>query len=65
MLSQPILKFRELDRSRLNQSTGRETSNPVIGNVQEGGYFPMPANGLFNRFSRFFYAFFDIHVLTL
>lgn len=68
MLSQPILKLRELNRSRLNQSTGRETANPVVGNAQEGSYLPMPADRLFNRFPSFLDSFFNIHgiaVLTL
>lgn len=65
MLSQPVLKVRKLDGPRLYQEPGCESAHPVVMHAKGLGYVPMLPDPGFNRFTSFFYAFFDIHVLTL
>lgn len=65
MLSQPVLQSRKLDGPWLGQGARSEPADPVVGHVQGFSYLSMLSDGLFNRFPSLFYAFFDIHVLTL
>lgn len=65
MLSQPILKVRKLDGSRLNQEPGSETAHPVVVDAKGFGYVPMLSNPGFNILPSLFDAFLNNHVLTL
>ena len=50
MLSQPILKLRELDGARLLQRARGESSDPVVVDAERGGNGPMLADSRLNRF---------------
>lgn len=65
MLSQPVLKLRELDCARLLQGTRCKPTHPIVRSAKRLGYFAMLPDAVFNRFPGLFDAFLDIHVLTL
>lgn len=65
MLSQPVLKLRELDGAGLLQCAGSKPTHPVVGDAHCFGYVAMLPDSLFDRFSRLFDPFLNIHVLTL
>lgn len=65
MLRQPFLEVRKLDGPRLNQEPGRESAHPVVMHAKGLRYVPVLPDPRFNILPSFFYAFFDIHVLTL
>lgn len=68
MLSQPFLKIRKFDSTRLLQRARREPAHPVVVDPQGCCYGPMMPDCRFNRLPGFFDSFFNIHavfVLTL